>query len=264
MCYVLLIVITILCNVHPVLASDLGSLVPGENNAQTITIGISKHLKPENHYAQILDTNFVNGNNVFLTTNDGRLITSEPTEVFVNKKDTSYNLTLQIEPSIAANTYWFILYTYTTKNGKLIAESQKTELYSFEIGKWITIEEITPWYHFSFNETWAANSLSLHTIKIMANDDWSLYAKCTQDYQGLHAVFIEKDPEFVSFPTDFLVTQDLLEVLKGSKTTGTKTEEKVITIVLYFDDWTAIPAGKIDISLYLEARITTKASPLSL
>jgi len=255
---VILILITVFGYCQPILAGDLGTLVPGPNNAKTITIDlISKHIPPETHYVQIMFANFENGNHIFLTTEDNQLLSSESIEVPVEKKETSYDLLLQSDFSASPDIYFFVLYTYTVKNGKFISESQQYHIYYFIISKWIILEETTPWYPPPTGESWEQAAIAQHTIKVAANDNWELSLKSLQNYPGLHAVSIEKEPEFPRPPLDLVVDCNLTKILEGSKTSTTETGDRVFTIILYFDDWTNLPAGQIDISLYLEAQIAS-------
>lgn len=252
----MLILIAVFCCCQPVSAGDLGTLLPGPSNTKTITIDlISSNNPSETHYVQIMFANFDNGNHIFLTTESNQLLSSEPIEVPVNKKETSYNLFLQSDFSAPPGIYFFILYTYTVKNGKLISESQQYLIFFFVISKWIILEETTPWYPPPTGEPWEEATVAQHTIKIAANDNWELALKSLQNYPGLHAVFIEKEPEFPRPPLDLTVDCTLTKAIEGSNTT--EVGVKTFTILLYFDDWTALPAGQIDISLYLEAQIVS-------
>ena len=254
----MLILIAVSCYCQPVLAGDLGTLAPGQNNAKTIAIDlISKHNSSEIHYVQIMYANFDNGNHIFLTTEDNQLLSSVPIEVPVENKEVSYDLFLQSDFSAPPGIYFFMLYTYTAKKGKLISESQQYHVFFFIISKWIILEETTPWYPPPIGEPWEESTIAQHTIRIAANDNWELALKSLQNYPGLHAVFIEKEPEFPRPTLDLTVDSTLTKVIEGSKTNTTESGVKIFTILLYFDDWTSLPAGQIDISLYLEAQIVS-------
>lgn len=237
------------------LASDLGTIVPGKDLVQPLTIQIDKHKKPEHHYAQILDTNFDLGRFASITTNDGSQVGNQSVEVFVEHKDTSYDLFLEVKPWIPAGDYYFVLYTYSIKNDKLIFESQTIETYYFSVPSWILLEEIDLWYPPLSGQHWELNAISYHTFRVAANYNWKLSIRSIQGFPGLHGVFIENNSEINLPVKDIIIDNQLKEVLKDTKTVSEDKTWQVYTLILYLDDITVLPAGFVDILLYLESSI---------
>lgn len=236
------------------LAADLGTLIPGINNSITISIDFldkDKQEPPENRYAQIINSNFNPNESIYLQTLDGTTITTLPTYIYVEKKATSYKLFLSCQEDTPGGFYNFSLYLFTNKNGKI--EGEQYLDFTFRIERNITLTEIPLWNPPSLGEPWESQILSRHTIKLTANHDWKLYLKAFESLQGLHAVIIQRNPENLSSPIDVIVSTNLTQVLEGSSTKNNQEKAIVFTILTYAEDQRLLPAGSIDITIFLEA-----------
>ncbi|MDD2430229.1 MAG: hypothetical protein PHD88_02695 [Firmicutes bacterium] len=221
----------------------------------TITVN-PDHIKNKNHQPAVifLENNF-DGAPIYLKTSDGEIVNfTDPVIAPVPARSSSFQLFLSCDNDAPAGEYSFSIRTYVMNiNNQYPAWGSTQEIeYEFQILSGLTLKEISLWTPPVTGEPWESNIVSRHTLRVTSNDDWQFSLQGIQICEGLHAVLFEKEPQVLTTHRNVQVSDTLTTIFDAPLTIGRTNNEAIFTLVLYIEDFTVVPAGELDLEIYVE------------
>ncbi|MDD2430230.1 MAG: hypothetical protein PHD88_02700 [Firmicutes bacterium] len=257
----IIIIFLIAFSIQTAFAFDLEILKPRPENYIEVVVYLNHDARQyEEHYVMFTSKNFKTPP-IYLNTTDNKVVSYDETRVPVEKHDSTYKLYLSCDFGTLAGEYQFTIHTYALNpnSGKIDEKTVQNLNFTFQIAPVLTLEEIEVWHPPKTGESWESNIVSTHTLRVTSTENWQLSLQGIQSCEGLHAVLFERDPVVLTTHRNILVKDDLTIVFDAPNTTKRTNNEAIFTVILYVDDFSVVPAGEIDLNIYVEAETLPKS-----